>query len=197
MALALNHPQAVGGLVLLSGYYFPTTRADVPLFSPPAIPVLGDVIRYTVGPLIGQLIAPKMIGTMFAPAPVPPAFTAAVPISMMLRPWQVKASAEDAATMIPGAAAFQERYGELSHLPVSILAGAEDMIVDVGRQSARLHRALPGSQLQVLQGLGHMVHHGAPDLVVEAVGATAAPGMRPAASVSDLADPAVEAPKQV
>jgi pimeloyl-ACP methyl ester carboxylesterase len=177
MALALNHPQAVGSLVLLSGYYFPTARADVPLFSSPAIPVLGDVIRYTVGPLIGQLIAPKMIRTMFAPAPVPPAFTAAVPIPMMLRPWQVKASAEDAATMIPGAAALQERYGELSHLPVSILAGAEDTIVDVGRQSARLHRAVPGSQLQVLQGLGHMVHHGAPDLVVEAIETTIAPGM--------------------
>uniref|UniRef100_UPI00192E39C8 alpha/beta fold hydrolase n=1 Tax=Teichococcus vastitatis TaxID=2307076 RepID=UPI00192E39C8 len=102
MALALNHPEAVRGLVLLSGYYFPTARADVPLFSPPAVPVIGDAIRYTVGPLVGQLIAPKMIRTMFAPAPVPPAFTEAVPIPMMLRPWQVKASAEDAATMIPG-----------------------------------------------------------------------------------------------
>jgi pimeloyl-ACP methyl ester carboxylesterase len=173
LALALNHLEAVGGLVLLSGYYFPTARADVPLFSPPAIPVLGDVIRYTVGPLVGHLIAPKMIQAMFAPVSVPPAFTAAVPVPMMLRPWQVRASAEDAATMIPAAAAFQERYGELSHLPVSILAGVQDMIVDVGRQSMRLHQALPASQFHVLQGLGHMVHHGAPDLVLQAVEAMA------------------------
>ncbi|MDJ0390782.1 alpha/beta hydrolase [Roseomonas sp. E05] len=198
MALALNHPEAVGGLVLLSGYYFPTARADVPLFSPPAIPVLGDAIRYTVGPLVGRLIAPKMIRTMFAPAPVPPAFTEAVPIPMMLRPWQVKASAEDAAAMIPGAAGFQRRYGALSHLPIAILAGAEDMIVDVGRQSARLHQALPGSQLQVLPGLGHMIHHGAPDLVVGAIESVAAPGRpRPASeSASDV--PAAKAmPGQV
>jgi pimeloyl-ACP methyl ester carboxylesterase len=176
VALALNHPEAVGGLVLLSGYYFPTARVDVPLFSPPAIPVIGDAIRYTVGPLVGQLIAPKMIRTMFAPAPVPPAFTEAVPIPMMLRPSQVKASAEDAATMIPGAAGLQGRYAELSHLPVSILAGADDMIVDVGRQSARLHRTLPGSDLHVIPGLGHMVHHGTPDRVVAAVETVAARG---------------------
>jgi pimeloyl-ACP methyl ester carboxylesterase len=124
-----------------------------------------------------------MIRAMFAPAPVPPAFTAAVPIPMMLRPWQIKASAEDAAAMIPGAAAFQDRYGELSHLPVSILAGAEDMVVDVGRQSMRLHRALAGSHLHVLPGLGHIVHHGAPDLVVQAVEAMTVPekGLEPGA----------------
>ena len=38
LALALDHPEALSGLVLLSGYYLPTLRADVPLFSLPAIP---------------------------------------------------------------------------------------------------------------------------------------------------------------
>ncbi|MFC7555727.1 alpha/beta fold hydrolase [Pseudoroseomonas wenyumeiae] len=112
LALALNHPEAVGGLVLLSGYYFPTARADVAMISPTALPVLGDAIRYTVGPLVGRLMAPMMVRTMFAPAPVPAAFTSAVPTGMMLRPWQIKASAEDAAAMIPAAAALVERYGE-------------------------------------------------------------------------------------
>jgi mandelate racemase len=50
LPLALDHPEAVSGLVLLSGYYHPTLRADVPLFSIPAIPFIGDLIRYTVGP---------------------------------------------------------------------------------------------------------------------------------------------------
>ena len=61
VALGLDHPNAVSGLVLVSGYHFPTARADVAAFSPPAVPVLGDVVRYTVGPLAGRLIAPKMI----------------------------------------------------------------------------------------------------------------------------------------
>jgi pimeloyl-ACP methyl ester carboxylesterase len=32
LALALDHPRLVSGLVLASGYYFPTPRADVALF---------------------------------------------------------------------------------------------------------------------------------------------------------------------
>ena len=42
LVLALYHPDDVRGLVLLSGNYYPTLRADVLLSSPPARPVLGD-----------------------------------------------------------------------------------------------------------------------------------------------------------
>ncbi|GGC71754.1 alpha/beta hydrolase [Siccirubricoccus deserti] len=178
VALGLDHPKAVSGLVLASGYHFPTARADVAIFSPPAIPIIGDVVRYTVGPLLGRLIAPKMIKTMFAPASVPPSFTEAIPIPMMLRPSQIRASAEDAATMTPRAAAVAERYGELRRMPVSIVVGAEDKIVDVERQSARLHRALPHSDFHIVPGLGHMVHHGAPELVAAVVEAAAAAAER-------------------
>ena len=169
MALALNRPDAVSGLVLCAGYHYPTVRADVVVFSPPAVPVLGDVLRYTVGPLAGRAIAPVMIRSMFAPRPVSPVFTEATPVPIMLRPWQIKASAEDAASMTPRVAEAAPRYPELRGLPVHIVAGAEDQIVDVARHSARLHHDLPGSRLHVLPGLGHAVHYGAPNLVAEAV----------------------------
>jgi pimeloyl-ACP methyl ester carboxylesterase len=188
LALALNHPETVSGIVLVSGYYFPTARADVPMMSPVAAPVLGDAICNTVGPLVGRLLAPMMVRTIFAPAPVPEAFKNAVPIPMTLRPGAMKSSAEDAMTMIPGAAALMERYGELSPLPVSIIAGADDKIVDVDSHSVRLHGEIPGSTLQVVPGLGHMVHHGAPDLIAQAIEAMSASG-RPhpvEAPVSDM-----------
>jgi pimeloyl-ACP methyl ester carboxylesterase len=169
VALGLDHPEAVSGLVLASGYHYPTARADVVLFSPPAVPVVGDVLRYTVGPMAGRLIAPGMVRRMFQPVPVPPAFNAAVPVPIMLRPWQIKASAEDAASMTPRTATVAPRYAELGRMPVAIVAGAEDKIVDVGRHSMRLHRDVPGSALHVMPGLGHMVHHGAPDLVADLV----------------------------
>jgi len=44
LALALNHPDQVSGLVLASGYYYPTARADVVMVSPPATPVVGDLL---------------------------------------------------------------------------------------------------------------------------------------------------------
>ena len=48
LALALDHPQDVAGLVLLGGYYYPTLRIDSLLGAPAALPVLGDVLRHTV-----------------------------------------------------------------------------------------------------------------------------------------------------
>ncbi|WP_018261418.1 alpha/beta fold hydrolase [Methylobacterium sp. WSM2598] len=168
VALALQAPQLVRSLVLASGYYYPTLRADVVLFSPPAIPVLGDVMRYTVSPVVSRLILPGLIKAMFAPAPVPERFDEEFPKALMLRPSQLRASAEDAALMTPVTVELQEHYRDLK-LPVVIIAGADDQVADVGRQSERLHRALPQSALIVVPGLGHMIHHLAPEQVVRAV----------------------------
>ena len=74
LALALNHPEEVRGLVLVSGYYYPTLRADVLLSSPAAIPLLGDLLRYSISPLLGKLMQPLLIKGMFAPLPVPASF---------------------------------------------------------------------------------------------------------------------------
>src|SRR3954447_11133635 len=107
ISLALQAPALVRGLVLLSGYYFPTTRLDVPLLLPPAIPVIGDVMRYTVSPLLGRLLLPPLIRKLFAPAPVTERFERLFPMAMTLRPSHLRASAEDTALMIPAATELQ------------------------------------------------------------------------------------------
>jgi len=168
LALGLDFPRDVSGLVLVSGYYFPSVRADALLFGPPAIPGVGDVMRYTVSPVIGHAIAPKMIRKMFAPMPVTPRFDAEFPVELTLRPSQIRASSEETALMIPAAAALESRYRDL-RMPVIILAGAEDEIVDTNDQSVRLHSAIAQSELKVLPGLGHMLHHFAADQVVAAI----------------------------
>ncbi|MGZ8346526.1 MAG: alpha/beta fold hydrolase, partial [Allosphingosinicella sp.] len=48
VALGLNHPDMVGSLVLIAGYYYPSARLDAVLAAPPAIPVVGDAIRFTL-----------------------------------------------------------------------------------------------------------------------------------------------------
>jgi pimeloyl-ACP methyl ester carboxylesterase len=172
VALALEAPSLVRGLVLGSGYYFPTLRADTFLLSPPAIPVIGDAMRYTVSPLVARAILPGMIKRVFQPAPVPARFEREFPKALMLRPLQLRAAAEDAALMTPSAMGLERRYRELT-MPVTIITGADDQIADVGRQSARLHDELPGSEFIALPGLGHMIHHLAPDAVADAIHRTA------------------------
>ena len=91
LALALNHPDDLRGLVLLSGYCYPTLRADVLLSSPPAIPILGDLLRFSISPLLGKLLQPLLLKGMFAPLPVPAAFTTGPTPNMSLRPGQIRA----------------------------------------------------------------------------------------------------------
>jgi pimeloyl-ACP methyl ester carboxylesterase len=168
VALAVEYPALVRSLVLASGYYYPTLRADTFLFSPPAVPVIGDAMRHTISPLVARAIMPDLIKQMFAPAEVPERFDRLFPKKMMLRPSQLRAAAEDAALMTPSVMELHHHYSELK-MPITIITGADDQITDVGRQSERLHRELPQSEFIALPGLGHMVHHLAPDAVANAV----------------------------
>src|SRR5215212_3171305 len=149
MAWALAHQDELAGMVLLSGYYYPTPRGDVFFFGTPGIPVLGDVMRYTISPPLMRLILPELVETIFAPAPVPRRFAVEFPHGLALRPWQIRASAEDLDFMTPQAAATQGRYGEL-RLPVTIITGDDDRIITARRQSMRLNGDIAHSTLRVL-----------------------------------------------
>jgi len=74
LALALDHPADVRRLVLLGGYYYPTARVDALLTAPVALPVLGDVMRYTVTAVSARLMLKKLVRVMFAPREVPAHF---------------------------------------------------------------------------------------------------------------------------
>jgi pimeloyl-ACP methyl ester carboxylesterase len=168
VALALQAPHLVRSLVLASGYYYPTLRADVMLSSPAAIPGIGDLMRHTVSPVVGRILQPAMIKAMFAPADVTERFDREFPKAMMLRPLQLRASAEDAALMTPVTVELEKHYRDL-RLPVVIIVGGDDQIADVDRQSKRLHSELPNSELIVVPGMGHMIQHLAPREVVAAI----------------------------
>jgi pimeloyl-ACP methyl ester carboxylesterase len=168
LALALGDPQAVRGLLLISGYYYPTPRLDVVLGSPPALPIIGDLMRYTISPLLARLTTPVLIRKMFAPKPVPDGFSEEVPLQMMLRPSQLRADAAELVLMVPAAASLAPRYAEIE-LPVTIVTGKDDRIVDYQAHSSRLHREIPDSTLMTLPGVGHMAHYAAKGQLASAV----------------------------
>ena len=168
MAMALNYPQDVRGLVLVGGYYYPSLRLDALLTAPVALPVLGDVMRYTVTALSSRVLLDKMVKGIFSPRDVPANFFLEVSREMMLRPVQLRANAEDAAFMIPAARSLSSRYPELA-MPITLIAGEEDLVVPMAGQSVRLHEELPHSELYTVPGTGHMAHYVAQELIVKAV----------------------------
>ncbi len=166
--MGLNHPDVATSLVLIGGYYYPSARVDAVLASPPAIPGLGDAIRYTVSPLIGAAMKPGMEAQIFAPAPVSAGWEKDFPFEMTLRPSQIRAAAAEAALTVAGAASLAPRLPGLT-LPVTLVAGDGDKVVSTADQSERLAGALGGSELLIVEGAGHMVHHTACDAVVSAI----------------------------
>ncbi|MDQ1902265.1 alpha/beta hydrolase [Paracoccus sp. WLY502] len=175
LAMALNHPQMVRGLVLASGYYFPTARVDMALLSGPAVPLLGDVARHTVAPIASRLIWPLLMRKIFGPAPVPEKFRA-FPEEMAVRPSQIRAEAAESALLIPSAAAMCKDYASLT-MPVAIVAGAQDRLIDPAAQSQRLHQAIAQSSLHLVPGCGHMVHQTSPGAVMAAIDTVGARGV--------------------
>ncbi len=181
LSMALDHKRDIAGLVLLAGYYFPTRRLDVPLLSGPAVPVVGDLMRYTVLPPIAWLLRRPLMRRLFAPAPVTPRFWTQFPLPLCLRPVQLRALGVDTALMIPAVSRLARRYRELE-VPAVIVSGIDDRIVDMRRHSRRLRGMLANSIMYAVDGAGHMVHHLAPEMVVRAVASAeqaAASGTRP------------------
>jgi pimeloyl-ACP methyl ester carboxylesterase len=167
IALALKYPKLVQGLVLASGYYYPTLRPDVVALSAPAVPVVGDLLGHTIAPIVSRIIWPLLMAKIFGPRSPPKKFEG-FPKEMALRPSQILASAAESALMIPDADEFQDRYANLK-MPVSIIAGEEDRIIDIDEQSLRLHGDIVQSKFYRVPGVGHMVHQTAMASVMSAI----------------------------
>ena len=170
IALALKYPRNVRALILASGYYYPTVRADVLVLSPPALPLIGDVLSHTISPILGRLLWPLLLRKIFGPSPIPKKF-AGFPEEMAMRPSQIRAGAAESALMIPAAHSFRKGYGHLK-MPVVIVAGAEDRLIGP-QQSAKLHRDIAHSTVHCIPSTGHMVHQTATAEVMSAIDTTA------------------------
>jgi cysteine desulfurase/selenocysteine lyase len=172
LALALDFPERVAGLVLVSGVFYPQFRADIVTSLPSAVPGVGDVILHTITPLLASATSPMQSRTVFEPAPVAERFSD-FPMEMSLRPSQMRAQVNETVTLPLTTGSLARRYGELK-LPITIVTGEGDAIVQPEGQSERLHREIPGSRLIVLPGMGHMVNYSGLDPLTQAIREVAA-----------------------
>ena len=172
LAWALDHADRISALVLASGYYFPGTRLDVIASLPGASPATGGLMCHTISPLIGRASVPLVTRMIFAPAAPTRSFVAHFPFALALRPLQLKATYADTAQMVAAATLLKQRYDAL-RLPLALIAGDGDRIVDFTWHTKQLAGRIPHARLFVVKGAGHMVHHTAPDDFVAAVEAVA------------------------
>jgi pimeloyl-ACP methyl ester carboxylesterase len=174
LAMALESPDDVAGLALLSGYYYPVPRADMQM---PAgvFPFTRVVLKHTVGPFVRRLMAPNTLRRVFSPCQIPDAFQRLYPMHLAMRASQMRAVDEEAAMLLDCAKVLCRLYGKV-RVPVSLIAGSNDLVVDTKDHSARLHQELGNSSFHVVPQCGHMVHHAAREEVLAAIRAVGGGG---------------------
>ncbi|SFP55267.1 alpha/beta fold hydrolase [Tranquillimonas alkanivorans] len=125
-----------------------------------------------VVPLATAFVGQKQIDTavraIFYPQEPPEGYSDYVGAQLTLRRGSFRANARQVNSLRPHVVEMSKRYAELD-LPVEIVHGTADDIVPLKIHSARLAQDAPGATLTKLEGIGHMVHHVAPDPVEQAI----------------------------
>jgi pimeloyl-ACP methyl ester carboxylesterase len=133
----------------------------------PALPILGDLARFTVAPLLGRAMFWPVARFLFAPRPISDVFQEEFPVGLALRPISLRASAEESALMIPAAARLQSEYTRLQ-TPTVIVVGEKDQLIEA-EQSHKLKEILPRAVFRPVPDAGHMVNHAVPERITDAV----------------------------
>jgi pimeloyl-ACP methyl ester carboxylesterase len=162
LALALDHPDRVGGLALVA----PLTQAQEEVsavFRPLLIrsSLVRSLVAWTVATPLGIRRGPAALREVFAPEAVVPAFPLRAGGLLGLRPKAFYATSSDLVAINDVLPAYTKRYPSLN-LPFGVLFGKDDRVLDYRRQGEAMRAFHPALDLELMEG-GHMLPMTAPD----------------------------------
>lgn len=167
-ALALADPERVAGLVLLAPVTHPWPRATAWHDRIATTPVLGALFARTAALPVGMLLIEASARNVFAPQAMPDGYVQGSAAPLVLRPAEFLANSLDVTQLRGHLVAQSKRYGEI-RAPTVIVTGDRDATVSRKIHSEAIAAMVPGAELIVLPGIGHMLHHVAPDVVIDAI----------------------------
>ena len=157
LALALDHPQQVGALALIAPVTHQPERVPPP-FDGLAIgsPLLRRLIAWTVATPLSISNRKRALATLFGPQPVPGDFATRGGGLLSLRPCAFIGAATDLMAAGQDLVGMPARYKDLA-VPVGILFGTEDRILDPALHAQGFVTKMPGAELELIEGGGHMI----------------------------------------
>jgi pimeloyl-ACP methyl ester carboxylesterase len=175
LQLALDHPEAVGALALIT----PVTQVEEeppPPFKGLAIysPAMRRIVARTIAVPLATLKAEETLRQVFHPEPVPESFAIEGGGLLAARPAAFYASSSDLVAVKDDLPALVARYGEL-RLPVSILYAREDNLLDCRKHGECTAGEIEGARLEMVEG-GHMLPFTQPELTARFIRQAAGEG---------------------
>jgi pimeloyl-ACP methyl ester carboxylesterase len=163
LSLALNFPERVAGLALLAPATHPQPNVP-PVFQGLVIRshLLRRIIAWTLATPLAIRNGPHILETVFGPDPVPADFATKGGGLLSLRPCAFIGASCDLVAAVDRIDDMPARYKNLT-LPVGILFGSADRILDPASHGKALAAVLPGADFELVEGGGHMLPFTAAD----------------------------------
>ncbi len=157
LATALDHPERIGGLALIAPLSLPARTAS-PVFRLLAVrsPLLRRVIAWTVATPLALLRSRDTLSEVFGPEAPPRDFATRAGGLLGLRPSTYIGASTDFNAIAHDLPGLADRYGTLG-LPVGVLYGSGDRILDHRKQGEALRGRIPGVDVELIDGAGHML----------------------------------------
>jgi pimeloyl-ACP methyl ester carboxylesterase len=157
LALALNHPEQVAGLALLAPVTQPPDRVPPP-FDGLAIasPLLRRLVAWTLATPLSLVNSERALALLFGPEPVPRDFAVTGGGLLTLRPVSFIGASADLVETSSESAEAQARFEDLT-MPVGVLFGAGDRILDPSVHGKGFAAKVAGADLELIDGGGHMI----------------------------------------
>lgn len=163
LTLALEHPQHVGALALVAPLSH-APQAVPPAFRSMTIETgwLRRMFAATLAVPLGIIGSKGILRQVFGPESVPPDFATRGGGLLGLRPGAFLAGSADLQALPGHMPRIEARYGEL-RVPVHVLFGRDDRLLDWRSNGQALVDKAPGARLELVDG-GHMLPVTQPDL---------------------------------
>ncbi|MBF6031225.1 alpha/beta hydrolase [Pseudomonas sp. P115] len=169
LALALDHPEAVSGLILVAPLTHPQPTLPMVFWSLAVRPGwLRRWVAHTLTVPIGMLTRRSVVKGVFTPDQAPDDFATRGGGMLGMRPDNFYAASSEIALVNDYLPAMVKRYPQLT-VPIGLIYGAKDKVLDFRRHGQALADKVPGLKLQLVEGRGHMLPITATARVVEAV----------------------------
>jgi pimeloyl-ACP methyl ester carboxylesterase len=157
LALALGHPEQVGALALIAPVTHPPARIPPP-FDGLAIGsrLLRHLIAWTLATPLAIANRERALTTLFGPQSVPVDFATRGGGLLSLRPRAFIGASADLIAAEQDVASMPARYVSLT-MPVGIVYGTEDRILDPMLHGQGFATIVSGTDLELIEGGGHMI----------------------------------------